>query len=80
MADVQSCYAKTLDAMNEVSDLAGIARLPDQIITLQSQLTTANGTIATLNAAIAKAKAAAQADKDADAASVAGQGVLDVLP
>jgi class 3 adenylate cyclase len=65
MADAQSVYSKTLDAMNEASDLAGIQRFPDQIAALQAK--------------ISAAKAAAQADKDADNASVAGQGVLDAL-
>lgn len=51
-----------------------------QVAQLTADLATANGTISTLNAAIAAAKIAAQKDKDADAQSVAGQGVLDALP
>lgn len=51
-----------------------------QVAQLTADLANANGTISTLNAAIAAAKIAAQKDKDADAQSVAGQGVLDALP
>lgn len=46
---------------------------------LTSDLATANGTITTLQGKIAAALTAAQADKAADAANVAGQGVLDAL-
>lgn len=46
---------------------------------LQTKLDAANATIATLQGKIEAAKSAAQADKDADAANVAGQGVLDAL-
>lgn len=60
--------------------------MPSQIQVLQQQvaaLTAANAQLAldkqALEAKIAAAKLAAQADKDADAANVAGQGVLDAL-
>ena len=52
---------------------------PPDLTPLQAQLDAANQTIATLNAKITAARAKAQADKDADNASVAGQGVLDAL-
>ena len=56
-----------------------VASLQAQVAQLQSSLDTANATVTTLQGKIDAAKAAAQADKDADAANVAGQGVLDAL-
>lgn len=79
MADAASVYAKTMDALNEAADLAGVARPGDQITNLQTQLTAANNATQALQAKINAAKQAAQADKDADAANAAGQAVLDAL-
>ncbi len=55
-----------------VDQSAEVAALTQQV----ADLTTAN---AALQSKIDAAKAAAEADKAADAASVAGQGVLDAL-
>lgn len=50
-----------------------------QVADLTAQLAAANATITTLQGKIAAAVAAAQAAKDADAAVVDGQSVLDAL-
>jgi hypothetical protein len=79
----------TLTAEQEQQVLAQsstVASLQAQVQQLQTQLTAANASVtgltsdkAALQAKIDAAKTAAQADKDADAANVAGQGVLDAL-
>jgi hypothetical protein len=63
-----------LDAAN-----AQVTSLTSQVNSLTSASAAKDQTISTLNAKIAAAKIQAQADKDADNASVAGQGVLDAL-
>jgi predicted nucleic acid-binding Zn-ribbon protein len=65
---------------------ASVTQLSADKTSLQSQLTAASASVTQLTAdkaamqsAINAAVAKAQADKDADNANVAGQGVLDVL-
>lgn len=79
MADAASVLAKTIDATNEASDLAGVARPADQIAALQQQLAAANTANGKLQAKIDALAAAAQARKDADAAKVDGQAELDII-
>lgn len=50
-----------------------------EVTALQVQVNTLQAQVSTLEAKIAAARAAAQAEKDADAATTAGQGVLDAL-
>lgn len=80
-------------ALDTAQDFAGVPKTSDQIAALQAQVTqlnadkatlqsnldAANASVSSLQAKIDAAKTAAQADKDADAANVAGQGVLDAL-
>lgn len=86
MADLTSTRGKIQDALDEADAALGQPTTSSQLAALQAQLDAANATITQLNAdksamqvKIDAAKAAAQADKDADAANVAGQGVLDAL-
>lgn len=50
-----------------------------EMVALQSQVNDLTAQVAALQAKIDAARVAAQADKDADAANAAGQGVLDAL-
>jgi hypothetical protein len=75
-----------LEKLDEAADLVTALPVDPDVNPLQAQLDAANAMVLSLqgekNALQAKidaAKAAAQADKDADAANVAGQGVLDAL-
>lgn len=71
------------DAINaklqEAADLVEALPVDPEVNPLQAQLDAALADNAALRAKIDAAKAAAQADKDADAQAVAGQGVLDAL-
>jgi predicted nucleic acid-binding Zn ribbon protein len=59
------------------SQLASISTLQDQVTQLTADLSTRTTERDQRQTAITAMKAAAQADKDADAANAAGQGVLD---
>ena len=75
-AQVQSVVSQD----NTVASLqAQVTQLTADKAQLQSSLDTANATVTALQGKIAAAKTAAQADKDADDAREAGQGVLDAL-
>ncbi len=62
-----------------VDQSALVAQLQSDLAEANESLATANADKAALQTKIDAAKAAAQADKDADNANVAGQGVLDAL-
>lgn len=86
MATIDTAIAKTLDALNELYAVKGAPSVAQQLQDAQANIdaantakTTAENALTAANAKIAAAKAAAQADKDNDAARVAGQGVLDAL-
>lgn len=65
MADMNSVIAKITDALDEAYAAAGLPNQTAQIAALQGK--------------IDAARLAAQAAKDADAATVDGQAVLDAL-
>lgn len=65
--------------LDEAAALVDALSIDPDVNPLQAQLDAALAANAALQAKIDAAKAAAQADKDADAAAVAGQGVLDAL-
>lgn len=79
MADVTIYKPATVSVQVVDGSPPDLSVLTAQVATLTTQLATANATIAAMQAKITSAIAKAQADKDADAANVAGQGVLDAL-
>lgn len=81
-----AAYTAAGAALDVAQDFAGVPRTSAQIADLQAQNAqlkldkqSLQAQLDDAKAKIAAARAAAQADKDADAASVAGQGVLDAL-
>lgn len=74
-ADKDAITAK----LDEASALVQALPVDPDVNPLQAQLDAALAENTALKAKIDAARAAAQADKDADAAAVAGQGVLDAL-
>lgn len=68
-----------VDGPAPVDQSAQVSSLQAQVNSLQLALSQANADKAALQSKINNARAAAQADKDADNANVAGQGVLDAL-
>jgi len=79
MADLSTVRSKIQDALDEADAALGNPSSSAQVAALQAQVAQLTADKAALQAKIDAAKAAAQADKDADAANVAGQGVLDAL-
>lgn len=69
----------SVDAAQAVKNAVDALAVDPDTNPLQAQLDAALVENAALRAKIDAARAAAQADKDADAANVAGQGVLDAL-
>lgn len=65
--------------LDEAKVLVEALAVDPNVNPLQAQLDAVLAANAGLQAKIDAARAAAQADKDADAAAVAGQGVLDAL-
>lgn len=82
MATFQTALAKGIEAVDELClamNQPTVSSQLGQVTQLQADLTKANTTITTLQGKITAAITAAQADKDADAANVAGQAVLTAL-
>lgn len=72
MSDIYTVRTAIQSALDEADAVAGTR-------TVAQQLAVKDLLIAALQSKIDAARVKAQADKDADAASVAGQGVLDAL-
>ena len=84
MADINTVITKITDALNEAYAVAGLPSVAAQLTAAQAANATLTADLATRTqerddrqTAINNMKAAAQADKAADAANAAGQGVLD---
>ena len=84
MADVtiykpSDLTVEVLDGPAPADQSAQVAQLTADLATRTSERDDALAQVAALNAKIDAAKAAAQAAKDADAATIDGQAVLDAL-
>lgn len=79
-AEVVAAIDAALAVANNLDDQAAtIATLTQQRDAAITERDAAQGQVTALQSKINAAKVKAQADKDADAANTAGQGVLDAL-